>query len=568
MGRRPGGAWRTAADAVLTVVGHRNLRRAEISFGSAWTAEWALTVGLGVVAYRDGGAVAVGVVAFVRLLPAAALTPLATSLADRYPRDRVLRWACALRAGAMAVAAVALAADAPLVLVYGAATAATVAFTLFRPAHSALLPSLCANPAELVSAHVVRGLIDSLSSFAGPLLAAGALRAGDPWILFAIIAALAAVSGWQLTDLRYEHAPLDAARPAARLFSETLEGLRTLVRFPDARRLVVLAGAQTFTRGALNVFAIVVVVDLLGVADDVTGVLLGVLGAGAVIGSLVLAAVVDGSWLARYVGIGVTFWGLPLVAIGAWPEWPVVLVAMGVIGVGNALVDVGLFTVPARLVPDALLARFFGALESVVAICVACGSLATPALIALLGRRGALVAVGLLGPLLALAWWHRLRDTDDVVSGRDEEIRILKSIAMFDRLPMPAIETIAARVGHELVEPGQVVVAQGAPGDRYYVITAGTAVVRRNGEEIRHLGAGDGFGEIGLLRDVPRTASVVAESRLELRTIRRADFLGPVTGYASAAQTATEVVAGHLAADAAADGDGADGADGAGQEHP
>jgi hypothetical protein len=552
---------------VLTVVSRRNLRRAELSFGAAWTAEWALAVGLGVVAFRDGGAVAVGLVAFVRLLPAAVLTPLATSLADRYPRDRVLRWACALRAGAMAVAAVALALDAPLVLVYGAATAATVAFTLFRPAHSALLPSLCASPLELVSAHVVRGFIDSLSSFAGPLLAAGALRAGDPWILFAIVGALAALSGWLLTDLRYEHAAVDDAGPTPRLFAETVEGLRTLARFPDARRLVMLSGAQTFTRGALNVFVLVVVVDLLGLADDVTGVLLAVLGGGAVIGSIILAVLVNGRWLARYVGLGVTFWGLPLAAIGAWPEWPVVVMAMGVIGIGNALVDVGLFTVPARLVPDALLARFFGALESVIAICVACGSLVTPAAIALFGRRGALVAVGLLGPLLALAWWRRLRATDDMVSARDEEIGILKGIPMFDRLPMPAIETIAARVGRELAEPGKVVVAQGAPGDRYYVITAGTAVVRRNGEEIRQLGAGDGFGEIGLLRDVPRTASVVAESRLELRTIHRADFLGPVTGYASAARTATEVVAGHLAADAAADGaDGDD--DGTGQGPP
>src|SRR5215216_4522384 len=118
-----------SARAFSTNARNRNLRRAQLAFGAAWTAEWTLTVVLGVVAYRDGGATAAGVVAFVRIAPAAAV----------------------------------LAVDGSLRVVYGLAVVATAAFTVFRPAHSALLPGLCMTPLELTSANVIRGFVDSVS---------------------------------------------------------------------------------------------------------------------------------------------------------------------------------------------------------------------------------------------------------------------------------------------------------------------------------------------------------------------------------------------------------------------
>ncbi len=548
------GSLGAALDAALTVLRQRELRRAEASFGAAWTADWAVTVGLGVVAFRDGGAVAVGLVYFARLMPAALLTPISASCGDRSPRVRGLRGGCVIWAAAIATAAGALAADAPLLIVYVAASIATVAFTLFRPAHSALLPSLCASPGELVAAYVVRGLIDSAASLVGPLLAAALLRFTDAAVLFAVVASLSLLAAWLLTDLRYERAAVTGPPERARPLADTVAGIRHIARSADVRRLVLLGSAQTFTRGCLNVLVLVVVVDLLGVADSVTGVLMGVLGGGAVVGSLVLAVVVDGRRLARYVGLGVALWGLPLTAIGLVPEWPVVIVAMAVIGLGNALVDIGIFTLPARLLPNELLSRYFGVFEAVVAVSVAIGSLVTPAVIALTGRRGALIAIGLLGAVVAAACWRGLRAVDRLVSTQDEEIGMLKQIPMFDPLPLPAIEALAGHVGREQVAAGEVVVAEGATGDRFYVISSGTAVVRRQGRVVRELHAGDAFGEIGLLRDVPRTASVIAVTKLDLRTIDRADFLGPMSGYASAARRANDVVARHLAADARADG--------------
>ena len=172
-----------------------NLRRAQLSFAAAWTGEWMLTVALTVVAFRDGGPTAVGVVAFLRMVPAAVLSPVGTALADRFRRDRVLRWTCAARAGALAACASTVAIDGPAPLAYAFAAVATVAFVVYRPAHSALLPSLCLTPLELTSANVVRGLVDSLSTLIGPALAAVLLAVADPATALGCAAVLTLAAG-------------------------------------------------------------------------------------------------------------------------------------------------------------------------------------------------------------------------------------------------------------------------------------------------------------------------------------------------------------------------------------
>jgi MFS family permease len=156
------------------------LLRAQLAFGGAWTAEAAFTVALGVVAFRDGGAEAVGLVAFVRTLPAALLAPVGTAFADRFSRDWVLVWSCLVRSTATGAAATVLHLGGPTVVVYALAVIATAAFRLFRPAHSALLPGLCNTPFELSSANVVRGLLDSLTTLLGPLAAALLLDLSTP----------------------------------------------------------------------------------------------------------------------------------------------------------------------------------------------------------------------------------------------------------------------------------------------------------------------------------------------------------------------------------------------------
>jgi MFS family permease len=533
---------RESARAFRATATNRNLRRMQLSFGATWTAEWAFTVALGVVAFDQGGAAAVGLVAFVRTAPAALLSPVGSAVADRVRRDRVLFWSCLIRAGATAAAALLLATDSSITAVYALAVVATAAFTVFRPVHSALLPALCRTPLELTSANVVRGLIDSLSTLIGPLAAAALLGFGSPAAVVAFAAVLSAWSGLLLLRLSYEPPPRAAPQPLTRILHETAGGFHALLRYGDGRSVVGIGLAQVFTRGCLTVFLVVVALDLLEMGEPGVGVLTAAVGAGAVAGSVGVSAFASGRRLAAIEGVGVALWGLPLTLSGAFPYEPAVLALMCVVGVGNALVDVGLFTLVPRLVPEEMLARVFGAFESLVALLVALGSLVTPLVIELLGIRGALAALGLVAPVCVAIAWRRLHAIDSSMAHRDEEIEVLRTVGMLRPLPMPAIENLAIHVDHEDLVPGQNVFLQGEHGERFYVIKHGEAEVIGDGRLVRTIGPGDCFGEIALLRDTVRTATVRARTPLLLYSLERRHFVYNVGGYLSSTREAEALI--------------------------
>lgn len=552
----PASRWRRrlrdAGRSLAVTMANRNLRRAQLSFAAAWTGEWTLTVALSVVAFRDGGPAAVGAVAFLRMVPAAVLSPVGTALADRFRRVLVLRWTCAARAAALAACAATVGSDGPPPLAYAFVALATIAFVVFRPVHSALLPSLCLTPVEFTSANVVRGLVDSLSMLIGPALAAVLLAAAGPATALGCAAVLTLAAGLALTRLSYDAPPSVPPGATRHLFGEAIDGFRTLRRHPDVFLLVRLTLTQAVTRGCFSVLVVVVAIEVLDVGDAGVGVLTAAVGAGAIIGSLAVSLFADGRRLAAVLGVGVTLWGLPLAVVGAVPREGVILMMLALVGFGNALVDVGIFTLPPRLVPDAVLARLFGALESLGALVVAGAGLLTPVLLDAVGIRWTLIVVGALGPLYVAVAWTRLRSIDSTVTRRDLEIALLDALPMFRPLAMPAIEQLADRLEVQTVNAGEQVVTQGDYGDRFYIIEHGTARVVRNGAVIRDLVDGDCFGEIALLRDVPRTASVVAMATLRLRSLTRDDFLAAVAGPTASRAAAERVVSERLDVDARA----------------
>jgi MFS family permease len=511
-----------------------------------WAGDWAATVALGVVAFRDGGAAAIGLVGLVRMVPAALVAPFAATIADRVRRELVLAWVGLIRAVTLGAAAAVIAADGPTALVYVALVAATVAQTLYRPAHSALLPTLCETPAELTSANVVRGLLDSVATLAGPLVAALLLDLSGPASVFAAAAGASLLSTALVARVRYEAPPRIGAAPAARVLRQTLEGLRSIRADRQLALLTALTTLQTFTRGALTVFSVVVAIELLGIGEAGVGLLTAAVGAGAVAGSLAAALLVGGGRLARWFGIGVALWGAPLAGIGALPhEWAAVLM-LAVVGIGNALVDVGAFTLPARLVDDAVLARTFAAFEAIITLGVGAGAIATPLVIDALGIRSALVAIGVAAPLAVLASWRALRALDARVRVQDADIALLQRVPMLRPLPEACIEQLAAGLRRASLPAGTVVFAQGDDGDDFYVVERGEANVIGDGRRIGRLGPGDGFGEIALLRSCRRMASVEAVTALTLCAVSRDRFVAAVTGYSRSATAAEEVIAGHM----------------------
>lgn len=531
-----------AAGAFASNARNASLRRAQLAFLGACAAEWAFTVAIGIVAYRDGGAAAVGLVGLLRMVPAAVVAPLAAPLADRGRRERVLVVVSTVRGGATALVAVVVWASGPTWIVYVLAALSTVAATLFRPAHSALLPSLCRTGHELASANVVRGLLDSVATLAGPLLAAILLEVSGVTSVFIVAAAGSWWAAVLMLRVRYEAPPRPAAPAGVRLLAQAADGVRAVARNLDIAILIDLTAAQAFTRGALTVFTVVVALDLLNTGEPGVGTLTAAVGAGAVVGSLAASLLVGSRRLAGWFGTGVALWGAPIALIGLFPTEAGSLGLLACVGVGNALVDLGLFTVLARLAPDDVLARVFGLLESLGALTVGLGAVVASLLVEGYGVRTALIIVGLLCPVLVLAAAPRLARLDRSIGVRDDQIALLHGVPMLSPLPLPAIEQLARGLQPVTVPAGTVVFDQGDIGDHYYVIESGEAEVVAEGRTVVRLRAGQAFGEIALLRQVPRTATVRAATPLLLQALTSEHFLPVVTGFPPSAREAGDSV--------------------------
>ena len=532
----------SAAGAFISNARNPNLRRAQLSFLGAWTAEWAFTVGLGIVAYRDGGATAVGLVGVLRMAPSAILAPLLSPLADRGRRERVLILVSVLRGVVTGAVAVVVGVGGPSRIVYGLAVLSTIAATLYRPAHSALLPSLCHTGYELASANVVRGLLDAAATLVGPLLAALLLQFTGVTVVFAVAAGASLWAAALLLRLNYDVPPRPAAPRESNLMRSAVEGLRVVGRSADLALIMALAVAQSFTRGALTVLTVVVAIELLETGEPGVGILTAAIGAGAVLGSLAASLLVGSRRLGAWYATGVALWGVPVTLIGVFPQQVAALGLLACVGVGNSLIDLAGFTLLARLAADEVLARVFGVLESLVALSIGVGAIVASLVIDWVGVRPALVTIGLLCPVLAVAAWQRLRGMDRSIGVRDHDIDMLHAVAMLNVLPLPAIEQLARGLESVDVPAGQVVFHQGDVGDLYFVIESGEADVIGDGQVVATLGPGVGFGEIALLRRSRRTATVRATSELRLKALRSDRFLPIVLGYTPSAREAGVVV--------------------------
>ena len=180
---------------------------------------------------------------------------------------------------------------------------------------------------------------------------------------------------------------------------------------------------------------------------------------------------------------------------------------------------------------------------------VGVGAIAAPLLIDWLGLEGALIATGAALVGLVLVCWPSVARIDaKAVAPEVEELRILASVPIFAPLPGMTLEHLAGRLVPLRLEPGTVIVREGDAGDRFYIVAEGVVVeVSEYGRPISELEAGGYFGEIALIRDVARTATVTAKTPVVLYALDREDFLAAVTSHEPSAEAAEEVVSARLA---------------------
>lgn len=514
--------------ALRAALSESALRRALVAFLFFGIAEEGVWLAVLLYAYDVGGATAAGAVAVAQLVPSMLVVPLTSTLIDRLS----VRAGLVLAYGSGAVATLAigvlLVAGAPTWAVVLAAVIQSCALTMGRPAHYAALPRLAELPTHLVAANAVTGSVEALGVLLGPLSVAVALTFSEVAPLVVGLAVLMGVAALLVGTTRQPQRAVaredDQPEPEPFLRAATL-GLREVRRIPGAFSLLVMVGMVWVLQGALDVLGVSFAIDVLEAGEQGASILASGNGLGLLLGSAMAILLVGVARMSRVFVAGAVVGGLALAAVGLTETLVVAAVLVAVSGAARALVDVAGRTLLHRNADDRAMARVFGVQEAVLVGGLAVGAALAPVAIAAIGERAAFALTGALLAVPALVALPSLAALDRTGVLAAHRIRLLRSLSLFAPLPAPDLERLALASNHCPAGQGEQLIEQGAPGDCFYAIESGRYEVVKDGESVALLGPGGFFGEIALLRDVPRTASVTCVEAGELIVLDREPFM-------------------------------------------
>jgi predicted MFS family arabinose efflux permease len=539
----------SAKESLRSVLRNPNLRRIQLAFGGSLIGDWAYGTAIAVWAFQESGAKGVGLFMAARFIGAAIAGPVGATIADRMPRRTFMMATDVIRAVLTTITATVIMADGPNLLVYAVAVVTAMVGAPFRSAQAGLIPQLVDTPGELTASNAVAANIENVVTFMGPAI--GALMIGAfgvapvVWLnVLSFLWSLVMVAG---VKVRAPAEPTSGSDGDAdeSIFREMTAGFAYLGKDADLRAVALLTAAQTLIWGALAVFMVVIAVRDFGDAADL-GWLQGAMGVGTMIGGVMILGRVAKGKLAEDMVVGVLGWSIPVISLAVFPSPVTAIAALVVIGIADPWVNLGLETIPQRLAPPHAISRVYAAVESVIILAIAVGSLAAPLLIHLFGVKASLIGLGLIVTAFAVSTLPRLRKLDQRLT-EPEGLAALRTIGIFEPLQSSVLEEMAHKLESVLVPAGQAVVREGDVSDRFYVIAEGEVEVSHGDQVIRRETAGDFFGEIGLLRNVPRTATVTAVTDVKLWALDRADFLGAVTGTGAARVAAEDIVSRRIA---------------------
>ena len=526
--------------AVRAVLGNRQLRRVVLAYALFIGMEYGAWIAVLVYVYREGGSTAAGLVAVAQLVPAALAAPFAASLADRRSPATVLVGGYLLQALATgATAAAAEFGSAPLVWICSIVAATSIVTT--RPAQAALLPSLVRRVEELGAANAVVGWIES----AGIVLGGGAtgvvIDAFGPAGGLLAAAIMVALAAWSASVARGTHT-MAAAAPEASFTSELAAGFSAIRESRPARILMALLAGSAFVVGALDILVVVLAIRILERSQGWVGYLNAVYGLGGVLAGVIVALLVGYRRLAIPLGVAALVVSGSLAALALVPGVAGAVVLLLLIGGGRVVFEVSARTLLQRIVSSDVIGRVFGLVEGLTMAGWAIGAALAPLLVWGLGASGAFVGAALFLPLVGIICGRRVLARDSAAHVPVVQIGLLRALPMFRWLPAPAMETAARELEPVTFPRGDVLMKQGDVADRFYAIAEGEVEVVRDGVNVATLGRGDGVGEMGLLRAVPRTATVTARTDVLAYALEREPFLIAVTGHAATTDAVGDVV--------------------------
>jgi cyclic nucleotide-binding protein/MFS transporter len=537
--------WSSLRYVLGTLTGNRELRRVQAAFVAHNCGEYGSWVAMLVYAYAQGGVTESGIVATALLIPSAVFAPVIPVLAQRFALGTTLIAAYAAQAVTCAAVAVGLVADAPKVVVYLLLVGPAVAFVMTRPTQSALTPGLARTPEELTATNVVSGWIESVSIFAAPALAGVVLAVGSEALVFAIVGLTCFVGALLVAPLRGLAGTGD--EDSERGEDIALGSLSFVRADPHARLLIMLLGAECIAIGALDVLVVELAQGGLDLGADWVGYLTAAFGAGGVLAAGVTARLVGIPRMATPLVVSVAVWSIALLGLAAVSGAIGALVLLAAAGGGRATFDVAARTLLQRMARPDLLARLFGLLEGVQMAAFAIGSLLAPLLVWLGGLPLAFACMASILPLFGLAAGRRLLDIDRHATVPVVEVSLLRSMPLFASLPPPTLESLGRALEPVCVPAGVDVISQGERGESFFVIADGEVDIVRDGRFAATRSRGEGFGEIALMYDVLRTATVRTRTNAQLYVLDRDAFVLAVTGHASAQRAAHDLADARLA---------------------
>ena len=525
--------------------------------------DWLYIVAIFVVIYtQTNDAALLGIFGAVRLFPYILLSIPAGFVADRFERRLVLLVSDAFRGSIMILLTVLVVVHAPIALIAALAIVAAGGSAFFYPAMGAYMPSLVRDERELGPANSAWASLQNVSYIIGPAIGGILLAIGGVEMAFILNAAsflvIIAIL-WTLPSQARPGSPVgEAAAPAAEstagLPADAPAGTALEVEVPAVAArpqlaTVPLAGLGIiqflagFLGGGLQVLTTVLAIHVLDAGEAANGYLNAAIGIGGLLGAIGSGLLVLRRGLGAPLVIGSIVLGAGMLVLGAIPNLLVALVAIGVVSGGALVVDIITTTIFQRIVPDALRGRWTGVFMTVGTISGAAGAFALPVLVV---NVGAALSLGASGAAMIVATVAGLALIGSAATR--EPSRFEATLAEVARLPLftgvpgSRLEAALAHMRETPVTAGQVVVQQGEPADRFYMIESGSFVVTQEQAPgappvtLRHLGANEVFGELGLLNQAPRSATVTAESDGVLLELAGADFLklvgagGPLRG--------------------------------------